>query len=129
VELAIYLSMLGRKVAVVEMLGEISHGGNFLHVRALEVEIKKYGIDMNYNTKALKITDRGVVCSSTGGERSLKRTRSFTRSARRRFSRSGGPVPDGAGFLPHRRLYRPEKLMNATSMAFSVARNIGRKTI
>jgi hypothetical protein len=31
-----------------------------------EVEIKKYGIDMNYNTKALEITDKGVVGEGPG---------------------------------------------------------------
>jgi pyruvate/2-oxoglutarate dehydrogenase complex dihydrolipoamide dehydrogenase (E3) component len=60
VELGIYLGMLGRKVTVVEMLDGINHGGNVLHVRALNVEIEKYGIDMHFNTRALEITDSGV---------------------------------------------------------------------
>jgi pyruvate/2-oxoglutarate dehydrogenase complex dihydrolipoamide dehydrogenase (E3) component len=60
VELGIYLSMLGKKVVIVEMLGKISDGGNMLHVRALEVEIKKYGIDLRLNTKAEEITEKGA---------------------------------------------------------------------
>jgi len=62
VELAIYMASLGRDVSVVEMLEEINHGGNVLHVLALNVEINKHGINMNFNTRALEITPDGVLC-------------------------------------------------------------------
>ncbi|MCF0121092.1 MAG: FAD-dependent oxidoreductase, partial [Oscillospiraceae bacterium] len=69
VELGIYLGMLGRKVTIVEMLDAINHGGNKLHVKALDVEIKKYGIDLNLSTKALEITANGVKCEAADGEK------------------------------------------------------------
>lgn len=72
VELGIYLAMLGRKVTIIEMASEISHGGNDLHVKALKVEIKKYAVDMNFNTKALKITGQGVVCQADSAEKCFK---------------------------------------------------------
>ncbi len=130
VELAIYLSMLGRKVSVVEMLGGISHGGNFLHVRALEVEIKRYGIDMNYHTKALEITDKGVVCLTPGGEKLFEANTVVYAVGQAPLQAEAAALcltaPD---FYPIGDCILPKNIMNATSMAFSVARNIGRKTI
>jgi pyruvate/2-oxoglutarate dehydrogenase complex dihydrolipoamide dehydrogenase (E3) component len=59
-ELGIYLASLGRSVDVLEMTGAVNDGGNFLHVKALNIEIKKYGVRMNFNTRAVKIAPSGV---------------------------------------------------------------------
>ncbi|MDR1589701.1 MAG: FAD-dependent oxidoreductase [Oscillospiraceae bacterium] len=64
-ELGIYLGSLGKSVQVLEMLDRVSDGGNFLHVKALNLEIKKYGVVMNFNTKAVRVTDTGVVAEDT----------------------------------------------------------------
>ena len=61
IELAIYLSMLGRKVELVEMMPELNDGGNFQHMRGLKVEISKYKIGVNLSTRAEEITAEGVV--------------------------------------------------------------------
>ena len=130
VELAIYLSMLGKKVSVVEMLGEINHGGNFLHVRALEVEIKKYDIDMNYHTKALKITDNGVVCSTADGEKLFEADTVIYAVGQAPLQAEAAALsltsPD---YYPIGDCMIPKNIMNATSVAFTVARNIGRKAL
>ncbi|MDR2357609.1 MAG: FAD-dependent oxidoreductase [Oscillospiraceae bacterium] len=70
-ELGIYLASLGKRVEVLEMLDRIGDGGNFLHVKALNLEIGKYGVGMNFNTKAVAVTEAGVVAedASTGAER------------------------------------------------------------
>ena len=65
IELAIYLSMLGRKVEILEMLDHVSDGGNNLHMKALDVEIAKYGIGIHLSTKAEEITPAGVVGNGT----------------------------------------------------------------
>jgi 2,4-dienoyl-CoA reductase-like NADH-dependent reductase (Old Yellow Enzyme family)/thioredoxin reductase len=128
VELAIYLSMLGRTVSVVEMLGGISHGGNDLHVKALDVEIKKYGIAMHFNTKALSITGRGVVCASPDGERLVPAdTVIYAVGQKPLFEETAALSQTAPDFYPIGDCLAPKNIMSATSMAFSVARNIGRK--
>ncbi len=130
VELAIYLSMLGRKVAIVEMLGEISHGGNDLHVRALDVEIKKYGIAMNFNTRATEITDKGVVGASQDGEKLFEAdTVIYAVGQSPLHKETAALCLSAPDFYPIGDCVLPKNIMNATSMAFSVARSIGRKAI
>ena len=130
VELAIYLSILGKKISVVEMLGEINHGGNFLHVRALDVEINKYSIDMNFNTTALKITDEGVVCRTPDGERLFTADTVIYAVGQQPLQKEAAALslcaPD---FYPIGDCILPKNIMNATSTAFSVARSVGKKTL
>ena len=125
VELAIYLSMLGRKATVVEMLSEISHGGNFLHVRALNVEIKKYGIAVSFNTKAVEVTAEGVKCEGSDGETFISADTVIYATGQRPLWEDAGALslcaPD---YYPIGDCVAPKNIMNATSMAFSVARNV-----
>ena len=127
-ELAIYLSMLGRKATVVEMLDGISHGGNNLHVLALNVEIAKYGIDMRFNTKAEEVTQDGVLCRGPGeaGETTLFRADTVIYATGQRSLWDGVESISLAAsdFYPIGDCITPKNIMNATSMAFSVARNI-----
>ena len=130
VELAIYLSILGKKISVVEMLGEINHGGNFLHVRALDVEINKYSIDMNFNTTALKITDKGVVCRTPNGEKLFEADTVIYAVGQNPLQEEAAALslcaPD---FYPIGDCILPKNIMNATSTAFSVARSVGKKML
>ncbi|MBR3004219.1 MAG: FAD-dependent oxidoreductase [Lachnospiraceae bacterium] len=65
-ELAIFLSMLGSKCTVIEMLPDLNAGGNNLHALAIHGQLKKYGIHATTGTKALEITDKGVLCEYLG---------------------------------------------------------------
>ena len=125
-ELAIYLSSLGRKATVVEMLGEISHGGNFLHVLGLNVEIAKYGIDMRFNTEALKVTEDGVICRGPDGEMKLAADTVIYATGQRPLweetNRLGLCTPE---FYTIGDCIAPKNIANATSMAHTVARSIG----
>lgn len=67
-ELAIYLSMLGRTCTVLEMMPRLNDGGNNLHGLAISTELEKYGIHVSISTKAEEITEEGVLCSFTGEE-------------------------------------------------------------
>jgi len=128
IELAIYLSMLGRQVSVVEMLGEISHGGNFLHVKALEVEIARYGISMNFKSKALEITPEGVVCATPCGDKLLTADTVIYAVGQAPLQKEAADLCLAAPeVFPIGDCLAPKNIMNATSMAFSVARNVGRK--
>ena len=125
VELAIYLTSLGRKTTIVETLGEINHGGNFQHLKALNTEIKKYGIDVKLNTKALEITAEGVLCDGPDGVGSIDADTVV-------YATGQSPLWDEAGLLnlcaPDFYMIGdcvgPRNIMHATSMAFSTARNI-----
>lgn len=128
VELGIYLSMLGKNVTIVEMLGEISHGGNFLHVRALEVEIKKYGIVTQFNTKALEVTKEGILCSAPGGDMLIKAdTVIYAVGQMPLQEETAALCLTAPEVVPVGDCIAPKNIMNATGMAYSVARNIGRK--
>lgn len=68
-ELALYLKDLyGSDVEIVEMLGEISDGGNSHHRRAIEDMISQKSIPVHYNTKAIEITAAGVKTAGSDGE-------------------------------------------------------------
>ena len=67
-ELAIHLAMAGRSATIVEMLPALNNGGNMLHGIAIDMEIKRLGIKVHLNTKALEITDKGVVAEGQGGQ-------------------------------------------------------------
>ncbi|MDR0446305.1 MAG: NAD(P)/FAD-dependent oxidoreductase [Oscillospiraceae bacterium] len=65
-ELAIYLAEQGRKVTILEMLPELSDGGNQLHGIALDVKLRELGITVSLSTKALEIKAGGVEAERDG---------------------------------------------------------------
>ena len=67
-ELAIYLKGFGIDAEIVEMLGDISDGGNSTHKSAVIDMITQKNIPIHFNTKAVKITGDGVKCQSPDGE-------------------------------------------------------------
>ncbi|NLA86637.1 MAG: FAD-dependent oxidoreductase [Clostridiales bacterium] len=130
VELGIYLAMLGRKVTIVEMASEINHGGNDLHVKALKVEIKKYSIDINFNIKATAVTGNSVVCRSVEGEKRFSADTVIYAVGQLPLQAEAAALSLAApDFYPIGDCVSPRNIMNATSMAYYVARNIGRKMI
>jgi NADPH-dependent 2,4-dienoyl-CoA reductase/sulfur reductase-like enzyme len=127
VELGLYLLSKGRNVKIVEMLGNISDGGNFLHIPGLRAEIRKCGLDISFNTRAKEITPSGVVCESDG--------KSVTISADTIIYAVGQkPVREEAVALgccaPEFHMIgdcvSPRNITDATSEAFLIARNVGR---
>ena len=71
IELAIYLSGLGRKVLIVEMMETLSDGGNPVHGLALINEIKKFAIQVSTATRAVEINGKGVVGAYVGSAATL----------------------------------------------------------
>ena len=67
-ELAIYLKEFGIDAEIVEMLGDISDGGNSTHKSAILDMIAQKNIPIHFNTKAVEITGEGVKCQSPDGE-------------------------------------------------------------
>ncbi len=68
VEMALWLKDLGHEVEVVEMLGDISDGGNDHHKNAVEDMVGQKKLPIHFNTKAVEITDKGVKCEGPDGE-------------------------------------------------------------
>ena len=125
VELAIYLASLKRSVAVVEMLGGINHGGNFLHTLALDVEIAKYGVDMHYNTEALRITSGGVICRGSDCEIAIPAdTVVYATGQKPLWEEAASLNLSAPDFFIIGDQVAPKNIAGATSMAFSVARNV-----
>ena len=126
-ELAVYLSMQGREVQVVEMGPGINDGGNFLHAIGLKTELNKRKIGVDFNTKAVEIRPEGVVCAGPDGEKLY---------AADTVIYAVGQRPESDAALALRfcapEFYQicdclsPRNITAATSAAFHTARNIGR---
>ncbi|MBN1629972.1 MAG: FAD-dependent oxidoreductase [Thermoleophilia bacterium] len=71
IELAIFLSGLGHKVTIMEMMETLSDGGNPVHGLALINEIKRYDIQASTSTKALEVIEQGVVGEYVGNAYTL----------------------------------------------------------
>ena len=69
-ELGIHLARNGRSVTVIEMLPAINAGENIIQAMAIDIECKKMdNIRIELNTKALEITDTGVLAESPEGRK------------------------------------------------------------
>ncbi len=71
VELGLFLSMNGSKVTILEMLPALSYGAAGVHGAFLDMKIPQYGIEVALGTKAVEITDSGVVGEDTDGIQKL----------------------------------------------------------
>ena len=127
VELGLFLLSKGRNVKIVELLDHISDGGNFLHAIGLNVEIKKRGLEIAFNTKAKEITADGVICEASGSEVKYDADSVVyavgQTPAREEASELGSCAPE---FYMLGDCVSPRNITNATSEAFFIARNIGK---
>jgi NADPH-dependent 2,4-dienoyl-CoA reductase/sulfur reductase-like enzyme len=71
IELAIFLSGLGRKVTIMEMMETLSDGGNPVHGLALAGEIERWAIQISTSTLATEVNERGVVGEYVGSAYTL----------------------------------------------------------
>lgn len=70
-EAAIHLAQEGKKVHLVEMRKEISPDANIRHRPILLEEIKKQKVNVYTEHKALSVTEEGVLCENSNGEKVL----------------------------------------------------------
>jgi len=66
IELAVYLSGLGRKVSIMEMANSLNFSGNVVHSMALNNEVIRYNIKILTSTKAMEISEKGVIGEFVG---------------------------------------------------------------
>jgi len=128
-ELGIHLAMEGRKVDIVEVLPELSYGGNILHAIAIDIEIKKYDIGVHLNTEVLEITEEGIRTLGSDGN-----GQGFIRADTVIYAVGQEPQRAEADAI---RFYAPEffqigdcltpkNITEATSTAYHIALGIGR---
>lgn len=126
-ELAIYLSMLGKNVTIIEMLDKVNDGGNYQHMKALNVEFDKYGVDVKLSTKAVEIDGGGVLCEAPNGAERFDADTVIYAVGQKALAEATYSLADCAPeFYPIGDCIEPKNIMNATSMAYIAARSIGR---
>ena len=126
-ELGIHLSMLGREVKIIEMLPKLNDGNNWLQGLAISLEIKRLGINVHFNTKALEINAGGVVGESTDGRKLFEADTVI-------YAVGHKPLREGAAALQFcaPEFYQigdclaPKTVAEATKSAYHILRDIGR---
>ena len=128
-ELAVFLSMLGRNVTIVEMLDRVNDGGNYQHMKGLQTELDRYRRDnCSFRRKLCPCNTSAASAVSTPAQRSISMpTRSFTPSDSGRFADDAFALSDCAPeFYPVGDCISPKNIMNATGMAYTISQSIGR---
>jgi 2,4-dienoyl-CoA reductase-like NADH-dependent reductase (Old Yellow Enzyme family)/thioredoxin reductase len=126
-ELGIFLADRGRDVTVVELLPALNDGGNLLQGVAIGVELRRLGIRVLLNTKALEITNRAVAVQDPDGQKLIEADTVIYAVGQR-------PLRDEAGALRfcapefHQigDCLTPKNIAEATKAAYQIARDIGR---
>ena len=127
VELGIFLAQLGKKITIIEMLDELNHGGNHLHAKGLAVEIQKHGINVNLETKALEITEKGVIAENNGVQKIFEADTVIYAVGQSPRQEEAMALHDCAPeFYVLGDCVSPKNITNATSAAYEIARAIGR---
>ncbi len=127
VELGIFLAQQGKKITIIEMLDALNNGGNHLHAKGLAVQIEKYGINISLKTKALEVTDNGVICLIDDGMTLLEAETVI-------YAVGQSPKQEETialhGCAPEFHILgdcvAPKNITNATSAAYEISRAIGR---
>ncbi|NTW70983.1 MAG: FAD-dependent oxidoreductase [Eubacteriaceae bacterium] len=128
IELGLHLISKGKKVKIIEMLDHISDGGNFLHTLGLKVEINKRGLEIDFDTKVKEIKADGVVCETADGEKELKADTVIYAVGQKPLREEAIAMNFCAPeFYQIGDCVTPRNITSATSEAFMIARNIGRK--
>jgi 2,4-dienoyl-CoA reductase-like NADH-dependent reductase (Old Yellow Enzyme family)/thioredoxin reductase len=68
-ELAIYLAGRGHSVTILEMMTKLNAGDNKIHGMAIGFELKRLSINTELGTKAIEITDKGVLGENEEGQK------------------------------------------------------------
>ena len=68
IELGIFLAGLGREVTLMELLPDLSDGGNMVHMNALRVQIQEKNVRLALSTRAKELRRDGVLAEREGEE-------------------------------------------------------------
>jgi len=126
-ELAIYLSDMGKKVRVIEAADKLGDGGNSLHLNAVRAELSRLSIPVELNTKAVEVTADGVRVESASGTETIKAGSIVLATGMTPLYDEAYALSDTADyFYTIGDCYHASHILDATSTAFTIARQIGR---
>ncbi len=126
-ELGVYLAMMGKKVTILEMTGHVNDGGNYQHMKGLQEELKKYGVEVILSTKVLSMDETGVQGERMGEQVHFAADTVIYAVGHRALHDDAFALSDGAPeFYPIGDCLGPKNIMNATGMAYTIAKGIGR---
>ena len=146
-ELGIYLGSLGCSVAIVEMLPEtiatmnmeeisetisnplkLNFGDNVNHGIALAEQLKRLpDVKISVSTKALEVTDGGIIVEGSGGTYEIKADSViYAAGLEARDEEASGLSDCAREFYQIGDCVEPSVIVNATQTAYQIARDIGR---
>jgi len=126
-ELGIHLAMMGRKVSIIELLPELTYGSNHLHAIAVDLELKRLGIDIYLGTKALGISKEGVLTEGQNGRKLIKADTVIYAVGQKPFREEADSLRFCAPvFYQIGDCLIPRTITEATREAHSIALDIGR---
>lgn len=70
-ELAIYLSNLGKKVKILELSNKLNDSGNIIHGLALNNELKRCNVEVHTSVQACEINEDGIIGEFVGDKYSI----------------------------------------------------------
>ncbi|MBN2039169.1 MAG: FAD-dependent oxidoreductase [Spirochaetes bacterium] len=128
VELAIYLSMNGRKVTVLEMLHSLNWGASGVHGAFLDLKIPEYGIDVMLSTRAVEINEKGVLGEDESGGRKFFEadTVIYAAGMKPEWERADELRQAAKEFCRIGDCVSPRNILKANQEACYIARDIGR---
>jgi NADPH-dependent 2,4-dienoyl-CoA reductase/sulfur reductase-like enzyme len=126
-ELSIHLAQLGRDVTIIEMLPELNDGGNMLQGLSIRQQIKKYGIGVHLNTKALEINGGGVIGEGPEGQTLFEADTVIYAIGQKPLREEADALRFCAPeFYQLGDCLAPKNITEATKAAYHIARDIGR---
>ncbi|MBR0401742.1 MAG: 2-enoate reductase, partial [Lachnospiraceae bacterium] len=106
----------------IEMLDHPNDGGNFQHMKGLQAELDKYGVEISFETRAAEIDERGVVCEKGGETVRFDADHVIYAVGRRPVVEETYALAACAPeFYPIGDCLAAKNIMNATSQAYKVA--------
>lgn len=127
IELGLYLKGMGKNVTLLEMANTPNFGGNSCHGIALNMEIKRTGLEINFSTRAERITSEGVYARNDEDEKLytadtvIYATGMVPRMKEATALRNCAPEYYQIGDC-----LAPKNIHQATKTAYYIASNIGR---
>jgi len=126
-ELAIYLTSLGKKAEVVEMAPAFNPGFNFLHGQCVSIKLREEGIPCHFSTRAESIDEGGVHCSTPEGEQYFAADTVIYAVGQKPLTAETIALSDcAARFYPVGDCAAPRTIADANMEARTVALDIGR---
>jgi 2,4-dienoyl-CoA reductase-like NADH-dependent reductase (Old Yellow Enzyme family)/thioredoxin reductase len=125
IELAIYMSKLGRKATIIECQNKLTTDES-LHTVALMTQVDQLKIDIRLSTKVTKITDAAVFAQGPDGDLEFAADTVVYATGQAPLADEAIALHDCADeYYPVGDCVAPQNIMNATHTAFVAAYDIG----